>query len=138
MQSPLSRIGFSVVGPAFLFWLAVAGCRERRLGRDDLAPCLEAPAAEAAPPRQPGPHRLSLEEMAVQQDPRKLAAVRFPLPPGEFGREMEVLAQVVRAKIAFPDEARYPNGKPIDESWRLFRLVAVWQHPSFREPLVSA
>ena len=124
--------------PVLLFMVAPVSGQHRRLTRDDLAPFRQEAAQdkESSTDQAPVP---SLDQVIEERDLKRLAAVRFPLPGGDFTREMDALARVVQGILTHPDELRYPNGKPdpLERQRNVWRLVNSWQHPAFREPLLA-
>jgi len=58
MKRRLTPIGVTIPA-ANLLWVGTADCGERRLGKDDLAPCLEASGVDSAPRRQAAPPKAS-------------------------------------------------------------------------------
>src|SRR5262245_33307403 len=72
---------------------------------DDPEPCREIEGGEEASIRPEPAGSPSLEEIVEQGNLKKLASLRFPLPPGDFEREIEALARVLRAKLYHAAEA---------------------------------
>jgi hypothetical protein len=130
----VGALGLSVL----LFLVTPVSGQHRRLNRDDMAPFREQartdPTASTATPTGP-----SLDRLIEERDLKRLGAARFPLPDGDFSREMDALARVVQGILTHPDELRYPNGKPdpLERQWNVWRLVTSWQHPAFRGPLLA-